>query len=257
MHLTVVGSADASNSAGRGHSCYWLEPGGTAAPLMVDFGATAVEGVKRLGKDLRALRTLAFTHLHGDHIGGFPYLLIDALFEGARTEPLHVIGPLGVEERLLTLTKVAYGRLAERERGFELTFEELLPGGATTRPGDVRIEGFPADHMSPPERPLCLRIGAGGRQVAFSGDTRMADGLREAARGVDLLVAECTHLAQPAGAHTTWEDWERELPTIGARRVLLTHLADPVRAAIPRLLTSAPAGSPPLEFAEDGLELEV
>ncbi len=262
MRLIVVGSADASNSAGRGHSCYWLEVGGPAPTsgrrrdLMIDCGGTALMGIKRLGRDPRDLAALLFTHLHGDHIGGFPFLLIDALFEGERSEPLHVVGPVGVEARLMDMARVAYGSLAERERPFALTFEELAPGEVTTVLERVEVRGFAADHMKPPEQPLCLRVTADGRAVAFSGDTRMCDGLRDAARGADLLVAECTHLRQPAGAHTTWEDWQQELPTIGAGRVLLTHLATPVRAAVPQLLQQAPPGVD-LDFAEDGLELEV
>ena len=84
----------------------------------------------------------------------------------------------------------------------------------------------------------------------------MCDGLRDAARGVDLLVAECTGMRPPSGKHCTWADWTAELPTIGARRVLLTHLGAEVRQAIDRLLAEAPAG-PELAFADDGLVLDV
>ena len=258
MRLTVIGSADASNSGGRAHSCYWLDGVGTAG-LMVDFGGTALMQLRRLGKSTADLGTIAFTHLHGDHIGGFPYFFVDALHPvvGApRTAPLTVIGPIGCKERLHEYLRVAYGELAERPRAFEITWIEIEPG-ASTRADGCLIEGFPAAHMSPPEKPLCLRITAdGGGTVAFSGDTAMCDGLRDAARGADLLVAECTGLEPPAGKHTTWVDWIAELPTIGARRVLLTHLGAQVREAVDRLLAEAPEGAE-LAFADDGLILEV
>ena len=41
MKLTVLGSADAVNSGGRGNSCYLVESSG-AKKLMVDFGPTAL-----------------------------------------------------------------------------------------------------------------------------------------------------------------------------------------------------------------------
>ena len=41
MRLTVLGSADAFTSAGRGHSCYWLD-GAASRPVVVDFGGTAL-----------------------------------------------------------------------------------------------------------------------------------------------------------------------------------------------------------------------
>jgi ribonuclease BN (tRNA processing enzyme) len=225
---------------------------------MVDFGGTALMALQRFGFDPRRLGTLCFTHLHGDHIGGFPYFYVDAFYSvhrPPRTEPLTVVGPVGVRERLLAYVDVAYGSLTSKERPFDVHWHELEPGGRLELDGFV-VEGFPAAHMKPPEQPLCLRISAGGRAVAFSGDTQMCEGLHAAGDGADLLVAECTGVAPPSGKHCTWEDWRDALTTIQAERFLLTHLSDPVRARIPDLLAAAPPGVD-LSFAEDGLALDV
>src|SRR5438270_443475 len=72
MRLTIVGSADAFNAVGRSHSCYLLE--GAERPLMVDFGATALSALRRLGREPTDLGGLALTHLHGDHIGATHHL---------------------------------------------------------------------------------------------------------------------------------------------------------------------------------------
>jgi ribonuclease BN (tRNA processing enzyme) len=161
-----------------------------------------------------------------------------------------------LRDRLERLVRVSYGSLADREPGFPIAWGELAPGEGVDV-GGLLVQAFRADHVDPPEVPLCLRIvSADGRAVAFSGDTRICDGLKEAARGVDLLVAECTHFAPPAGGHSTWQEWRELLPRIGARRVLLTHLADEVRAKVPELRRAAPEGVE-VEFAEDGMVLEV
>lgn len=256
MRLTVVGSANAFNAAGRGHSCYWLDDL-VRDGLMVDFGATALAGLRRLGRDLERLGTIALTHLHGDHTGGLPFLVVGAMYDLVpRRAPLRIVGPLGTQAHLEALLGVTYGALFAKPRPFQLTIEEVAPGGAVDLGDGARLEAFPAEHMDPPEAPLCLRLRRDGRSVAFSGDTRLCDGLRDAARGVDLLVAECTALEPPAGRHITWAEWRAALPGIGAREVLLTHLGDDVRAAIPRLLAEAPPG-PRLAFADDGLTLGV
>jgi ribonuclease BN (tRNA processing enzyme) len=91
-----------------------------------------------------------------------------------------------------------------------------------------------------------------GQVVAFSGDTAMCDGLFAAADGADLLVAECSCLAAPCGRHCTWEEWREALPRVGAKRVLLTHLGQKVRASVARLLADAPPGVD-LAFADDGM----
>ena len=79
----MIGSANASNAAGRGHACYWLD-GAAAGALMVDFGATALMNLKRFGRDPRELAAVVFTHLHGDHIGGWPALLLDSALDLVR-----------------------------------------------------------------------------------------------------------------------------------------------------------------------------
>jgi hypothetical protein len=71
-----------------------------------------------------------------------------------------------------------------------------------------------------------------------------------------LLVAECTRVAPPAGAHITLEEWREALPRVACRRVLLTHLGEDVRreADTFRTETQSPV---PFEFADDGMILDV
>ncbi|NJK89368.1 MAG: MBL fold metallo-hydrolase, partial [Myxococcales bacterium] len=170
MKLTIVGSADAFHSAGRGHSCYWLEAGG-AGSVMIDFGATALYGLRRLGRDPNDLDGLLFTHLHGDHIGGWPYLYLSALFHRRRTRPLHVLGPRGIGERLNRLLDLLYPGVREHEAPFIVSIEEVDPMDRRSVCGWT-VGAYAADHVDPPEQALCLRVeGPDGRSVAFSGDT--------------------------------------------------------------------------------------
>jgi ribonuclease BN (tRNA processing enzyme) len=256
MRLTVVGSSDAVNAGGRGNSCYLLESPG-AGKLMVDFGPTALVGLRRLGVAPADLGGLVFTHLHGDHTGGFPVLCIDTMFGGAVAPALRVLGPPLTELTLSSLFRVTYGEL-ERELSarMSLQIEELSPGEERAFQG-YRIRAFAADHMAPPHQALCLRISdAHGNTVAFSGDTRICPGLLAAADGADWLVADCSRLAPPAGPHATWADWQTVLPVLRARSLLLTHLGADMRQRAPTLLDGLELPLP-VRVADDGLVIDV
>src|SRR5262245_17773446 len=108
MRLTVIGSSDAFNAEGRGCSCYVVESPG-AGKLMIDFGPTALLGLRRAGMQPNALSAIAFTHLHGDHAAGFPLFVIDALYNSLRKSELSVVGPVLTREVLDALLTAMYG----------------------------------------------------------------------------------------------------------------------------------------------------
>lgn len=256
MRLTVIGSADAFNSGGRGNSCYLLESR-VAGAIMVDFGPTALMALRHASFEPNRLDGIAFTHLHGDHVGGFPFLLIDALYNGIRSRELPIVGPPRTRECLEALLDATYDEMKPRMALVPIAIDEFGPGETRELAG-YRIEGFAADHMAPPHRPLCLRItDPDGVIVAFSGDTLPCPGLFAAAEGASLLVAECTRLAQPAGHHCTWEDWKREIPKLAAKSLLLAHLGGDVRARVPDLEVEMYDARIPVRFAEDGMVIDL
>jgi ribonuclease BN (tRNA processing enzyme) len=249
--LTVVGSSDAFHAGGRCHSCYLLEGEGFG-PLMIDFGATALHALRKLGRDPSEIKGIAFTHLHGDHCGGWPFLIIDGMFNDVRSQVLDVVGPAGTTDTLQRSMAVAYSSLADKEKPYEVAIREMAPGDEQSIAG-VTVRGFAANHRDPPYHPLCLRVTLpSGEIVAFSGDTAMCDGLFDAADGVDLLVAECSAIAPPCGRHCTWVEWKDKLGELSAKRVLLTHLGREVRARVDELLAEAPKGVD-VAFADDGM----
>jgi ribonuclease BN (tRNA processing enzyme) len=257
MKLTVVGSADAINSGGRGNACYLLKGDGAEQQLMVDFGPTALLSLKRLGVDLASLGGVVFTHLHGDHTGGFPLLCIETMFAGSRPAELGVLGPPLTEVTLGSVFRAAYAELEhEVPARMRLSFGELAPGQERQFMG-YTVRAFAADHMAPPHQALCLRINdRTGRSVAFSGDSRICPGLLDAAAGADLLVADCSRVAPPAGAHATWQEWQAVLPELRAKSLLLTHLGQDMRQRGPELI-SGRTWPLPISLADDGMVIEL
>ena len=223
MRVTALGSGDAFCSAGRGHTCWLIED--EHGLCCVDFGATALMALKRLGRDPEELRAIHFTHLHGDHIAGWPFLLVDAVYRKRRATPLFASGPPGTRQRLQSLWAACYARAAERELPFAVDVHELSPGDAATIAGRP-VRAFAARHMTPPDVALCLRIG----DLAFTGDTgEIPEGLCDGAR---VLCAECTEFSAATDRHLSWRSLQPALPEVP--RILLAHLGEEARRQIPR-----------------------
>ena len=111
MRLTVVGCGDAFGSGGRSNTCYRLETGGITATL--DFGASAPVGLHKLGLSAADIDLIFLSHLHGDHFGGLPFLLLDGQFVDRRAKPLLIVGPPGTRARLDAAMEVLFPRMGE------------------------------------------------------------------------------------------------------------------------------------------------
>jgi ribonuclease BN (tRNA processing enzyme) len=258
MKLTILGSSDAFNSAARCHASYLLEGDGLPTAC-IDFGVTSLLALHQAGLSGTVIDVVFITHLHGDHFGGLPFLLLDGFYADRRTTPLVIVGPVGLEDRLSQLFSALYPDIWSRPRPFPLSLHEVRAGESFELRG-LRVDAYPASHMDPPDEPLCLKVSAtlptgASRVVTFSGDTEPCEGLLAASLGADLLVAECSALSPPCGRHITWLDWRGLLSEIieacRVPRVLLSHLNAEVRDRADELLCDIPPGVS-VTFADDG-----
>src|SRR5437879_12248931 len=143
--------------------------------------------MRRFGVDPLAIDAVLLSHLHGDHFGGVPFLILDGQFKH-RTRPLFVVGPPGVEARVRETMEVLFPGSTRVARRFETRFVELADR-VTVEVGPVRVTGFAVIHASGAP-PFALRVAGHGKVIAYSGGTEWTEGLVDAARGADLFIAE-------------------------------------------------------------------
>ena len=96
MKVRFLGSGDAFGSGGRFQTCILLEL--SSSRVLLDCGASSLIAMRRFGVEPQTVDAVILSHLHGDHFGGVPFLILDAQFK-RRTRPLTVVGPPGVETR--------------------------------------------------------------------------------------------------------------------------------------------------------------
>jgi ribonuclease Z len=171
-----------------------VEAGGRK--YLFDAGRGALQRLHQMGIRWRDVDGVFLTHLHSDHVVGFPDLWLTGWLVGAgRNRPLDVWGPAGTKRMTSHLTQAFEFDVRIRAsddraalEGASLVTKEVGEGVVFDREG-LKITAFLVDH-APVEPALGYRIDYGGRSVVLSGDTRVSPNLVRYARDVDLLVHE-------------------------------------------------------------------
>lgn len=247
MRLTVVGCGDAFGSGGRANTCFWIESGETTVAL--DFGATSLLALKRLGLDPSRIELVLLTHLHGDHFGGLPFLLLDGQFEGQRTRPLTIVGPVGTRERLNAAMEVFFPGSSGNKWRYPLEVVDL-PCRTPFRFRQLEAESHEVIHPSGATS-TGVRLADGRRLLAYSGDTMWTDTLVDIARDADLFIIECYMRAGAPKSHLDFMTIAGNRIRLTTPRVMLTHMS---AAMLPHLAEAEAKG---YLTAHDGLVFDL
>jgi ribonuclease BN (tRNA processing enzyme) len=220
--VTFAGSGDAFGSGGRFQACIHLRGPDGAAPVLLDCGATSLTALRRSGLDPGEVAGVVVSHLHADHFGGIPFLILNAQF-ARRAAPLTVIGPRGTGRRLAELMEGMFPGSTSVSRRFAVEVTELRPGETGVAAG-VAVTAFAADHPSGADSPpLALRLALAGKVIGYTGDTAWTDALPQVAAGTDLLIAEAYYRSRKIPYHLRVDDLAGHRDELASRRIVLTH----------------------------------
>jgi phosphoribosyl 1,2-cyclic phosphodiesterase len=224
---------------GGNTTCIEVRHGGER--LILDGGT----GLRGLGDQLlgearaaggRVKATLLFTHLHWDHIQGFPFFA-PAFVPGTE---LTLLGPVE-EGGAATLEDALAKQMTPPCFPVPLAAMAAEKRFGVVAPGEVLALGPFTVHvrrLHHPQGVLGYRIEAGGKAVCFATDTEVTPDqidleLLELARGADLLIHDAQYTeAQYAGqdgpcrrgwGHSTYVTACRVAEVAGARRLALFH----------------------------------
>ena len=243
VELQFVGSGDAFGSGGRFQTCLLLS--GAGEPLLIDCGASSLIALKRARVDPSEIGSVLLSHLHGDHFGGVPFLILDGQFT-RRARRLAVAGPPGVKMRVESAMEVLFPGSTRVDRRFVTDFVEL-PERAPTTVGPACVTPFLVEHASGAPS-YALRVEYGGNVITYSGDSEWTESLVDAGRGVDLFVCEAYSFDRKIRFHLDYRTLSEHLPRIGCRRLILTHMGPDMLGRL---------GDVGVEHAEDGQRVTV
>ena len=269
--------------------------------LLFDCGEGTQRQMMRYGVSF-AFREIFFTHYHADHMLGVTGLMrtmglqdrtLPVTLYGPRGAE-RILGAaisLGIERNRfpIEIRELAAGdRIAREEYDlvvFPTDHRADTVGYALAE--HTRLGRFNPDRareLGVPEGPLWGKLHKGetvelpdgrrvgpndlvgaprrGRIVVYTGDTRPALTVVEAARGADLLIHDSTfgeEERERAGetGHSTAAQAAEVAREAGARRLVLTHISPRYTREAPELLAEAKAVFPETVVARDGLTIDV
>jgi ribonuclease BN (tRNA processing enzyme) len=223
MRITVLGACGGWPEEGQACSGFLVEHDGFR--LLVDAGYAIVPRLQRHAS-VEAIDAVLVSHGHPDHCADVNPLLRARVFRDEPAPVLPLYGPPGALDAVLALDD-------PRVLGSAYTLDEFNPGA------DVHIGPFTVGtrllrHAVPNAG---MRLRAGGRVVAYTGDTGPSPAVAELADGADLFIADATYVDEVPehlrGVLSTARSAGREAHRAGVGRLLLTHLlpgTDPVDA---------------------------
>lgn len=180
--VLMLGTGNAFLPHGRHHSFCCID-----GKHIIDIPPTALASLRRVGIAVSDIETIFVTHVHGDHVFGFPFLLLERKYISDREmiKPLTIVGSKLVKERLWQLCQLAYpGSLDDifqtinwvgEDNGIvnQWTFERFK----VKHDESVDPHGYRFEHSS-------------GANLVHSGDTGPCQTLYDAIERSDLAIIE-------------------------------------------------------------------
>jgi len=202
--------------------------------------------MNRFGVSSGEIDFILLTHLHGDHFGGIPFLVLDAQLVAKRTRRLLIAGPPGTKKRVVDAMELLFPESSRMSLRFPLDIMELVPERAQAL-GGITVTPYVVEHPCG-DPPFALRIECGGRIIAYSGDTAWTPALLPAARNADVFIAEAYTFDKRTKLHLDYQTLIARLPELAPKRLVVTHMSADMLARV---------GSLSGEFAEDGKTIVV
>lgn len=215
--IHILGCGNAFASGGRFHTCFLV----TACEFsfLLDCGASSIVPLKKSGISLSSIDAIVLSHLHGDHAGGIPFVVMARRIENPDVNPIKIYGPSGTRSVLDQLFRLLFP-----EADAAPLFEYFEYGQGMTSTDTLSILALHASHV-PETHPHSVRIAFRNKIIAFSGDTAWHDGLIGLSAKADIFLCECTNM-HPVRNHMSYMELLAHRDLLTPRRMILTHMDD-------------------------------
>ncbi|MCX5908874.1 MAG: MBL fold metallo-hydrolase [Deltaproteobacteria bacterium] len=227
VEIQFLGSGVVLGDGGRFQICFHVNTG--ECRFLIDCGTSSLIAMRRFGVDPGQIDIILLSHLHGDHFGGIPFLILDAQFS-RRTRPLIIAGPPGLKRRIVDAMEVFFPGSSQVPQKFIIEYIEYQD----RRPVPLGVvKAIPFTVIHPSGAPsYALRVETQGKVITYSGDTEWTQALVEAARGADIFICEAYMFEKKVKYHLDYRTLMAHRKELDSPRLFLTHMREEMLAKL-------------------------
>ena len=239
LRVVILGSGTPRLDIDRFSQSILVEAGDER--LLFDTGRGTAIRLSQMNVNLSSIDNIFFTHLHSDHIVGFP----DVLMTGwvyQREKTLNIFGPSGTKNFVDNIKdafnediKIRLEKPEELKMPGLKTYVKEISDGLVYKSKNVEVHAINVDHGGGVEHAYGYKINYKDKSVVISGDTNYSEELVNAANDVDILIHEIA--AAPLSLinksekvrgimnyHTTPEELSKIINQTKAKFTVLNHV---------------------------------
>ena len=239
LRVVILGSGTPRLDIDRFSQSILVEAGDER--LLFDTGRGTAIRLSQMNVNLSSVNNIFFTHLHSDHIVGFP----DVLMTGwvyQREKTLNIFGPSGTKNFVDNIKdafnediKIRLEKPEELKMPGLKTYVKEISDGLVYKSKNVEVHAINVDHGGGVEHAYGYKINYKDKSVVISGDTNYSEELVNAANDVDILIHEIA--AAPSSLinksekvrgimnyHTTPEELTKIINQTKAKFTVLNHV---------------------------------
>lgn len=254
--FTILGTSSGKASPNRFCTSILLESEETN--VLFDAGEGCTFSLLRQGVYVNNIKHIFISHMHSDHITGFP-LLIQTMYLEERKDDIEVYLPSEGVVGMGQYMKMLY--LFEEKIDFKINYHPIGFQALYHGP-NIKVKPYPNRHLMGYQKliqenflPLkmesfCFGIESYGKKIVYSGDIGSLDDLNVIVKGIDLLICESMHIELGELFKCIKEN--------NVKKVILTHIPLDLEPKTKMILEEAKEnGIEDIEIANDGLVIEV
>lgn len=221
FELTFIGSGNAFSPGGLCCNGFLLD-----RKILFEAPPQSLSSLATVDMDPNEIEAVVLSHHHGDHFLGLPFLLLHWKWKG-RTRPVRIVGPRGTQALATDIAEKVFPGVLNQSYGID--WAEAEPGRILCVDG-LELDPITVFHDDELSATLGYAMRYHGRRLAYTGDTRMCDGVLDMARHAEVLVSECASRDANIPIHMNLVD---DMPKVrqvlpqGAK-LILTHISPDV-----------------------------